>query len=227
MAFPAALALALVLGAAPPPAEADLVPAAPPSGVASRAPPTLSFTGSAFPPKGSPEDQELIRALLQAQAGVVAERAIAVQTTRRLATAGYDSRLASLEGSRSAQEAARTEGVRHRLSASWERVVEIMRSPWFVDPRLGCRGKGVELEVLMGANPTDPASSKLPLVRDKAKACLEAQILMLRPLERANQGLQAAISEANELLRAPGGGLRPKAGSGAPPAPASPLAGGE
>jgi hypothetical protein len=192
--------LLLSLSATPPSAPEDTVAVEPPAGSASAAIPALTYTGKPFPPKGSPADQELIEGLLQAQAGVLSERAIAVKLSNRLAAARYDSRLASLEGSERPDEAARTGDLRKRLYASWSKVSEIMNAKWLVDPRLGCRKTGVELEALMGAAPSDSASAQLPLVRSKARACLDTQLLMLRPLEKANRDLQAVVSEVKSTL---------------------------
>ena len=102
------------------------------------------------------------------------------------------------------------------LSAAGEHpVADIMTRRWPVDPRLGCRQQGAELEVVMGAPSDDSAHARVPLLRKQAQACLERQLLALRPLEKANQDLPAAASEERAALaRAPG--VAARGASGAP-----------
>jgi len=194
----AALAVIVgVLGPAGP--EAPGLPDTP-AGTASAGLPRLTYTGKAFPPEGSAADQELLKALLQAQAGVGSERAIASRTTRWLSDAGLDARLAALQEAQTGEQAARSADLRRRLRRAWADVTEVMTARWMVDPRLGCRQEGIELEVLMGVAPGAPAYAGLPVARTKARSCLERQLVMLRPLERANRALQGAIAEARTAL---------------------------
>jgi len=190
-----------------------------PSGVASAATPRLTYTGHPFPPAGSPKDQDLLGALLRAQAGVTSERAIALKLTQRLGAAGFDPKLAALEAKQPPADASRTAELRTQLRTAWNRVAEIMTSKWLVDPRLGCRQQGVELEVLMGTPPDNPSYSRLPTARAKAKSCLDTELLMLRPLEKANQDLLAVVAEVRSALGLGRGGADGAGGPAESPVP--------
>ena len=203
-----AIPLALALASSP---SLGAEPATTPR--ASAAAPALTYTGKPFPPPGSPADQALLGSLLQAQAGVASERAIAVRTTQRLGADGVDRDLAALERSQAPGAAKHTGDVRARLLGAWGKVTEVMTARWAVDPRIGCRPEGIELEVLMLATPDSPAAAQLPLARSKARSCLDRQLLMLRPLERANRDLEDAAAETRALLTAAPG--RADAGAGA------------
>jgi hypothetical protein len=202
------------------PAAADVGFASiPRSGVASAAQPTLTSTGARFPPSGSPADQQLLKELLQAQAGVAAERSIAIKTTQRLGAAGLDARLAALQGAQAPrpEEAKRTATTRARLQGAWGKVSGVMTAKWLVDPRLGCRQQGIDLEAIMGST---GAPAKLDAARSKARACLDRQLLVLRPLEQANGELQAAIAEATAALASAPPAAAGSGPGSAPPRPA-------
>jgi len=188
----------------------------PRSGQASAATPKVAYGGVPFPPPGSQADQELVKGLLQAQAGITSERSIAVQTTQRLGRAGLDAKLAALQATQPAEAAQRTADLRARLHVTWARVADVVSAKWPVDPRLGCRQQGLELQSAMAVAPGAPEPPKAAGARGTARACLDRELLVLRPLERANGELPAVLGEVRTALAS----APPTAGSRAPLPPA-------
>ena len=167
---------------------------------------TLIFTGRQFPPPGTPADQALLGELLVEQGEMLNHRAWAITATQRLADGKYDARLAEVGGAAAAD-------LRDRLRKAWEAVTEIMTKQWLVDPRIGCRQQGINLEGLMGPDESQ-AKERLAAAREAGRGCLSRQGLMVRPLAEANRKLDARIREADAMLgRTPG-----PAGASGPPA---------
>jgi hypothetical protein len=141
--------------------------------------------------------------LLLAQGNMLNQRAWAITATQRLADGGYDRRLAALQAAQPPEAAEGTERSRKRLTSTWEEVTRIMTARWPVDGRIGCRTEAISFEVLM---PTAESKSgeRLATTRESARKCLDRQMLMVRPLEKANRALHAAWREANSALAVTG-----------------------
>lgn len=175
---------------------------------AARGVPEMTFTGQTFPPTGSPEDQALLGSMLTAQADMLGERATAIRLMQRLKDGRYDERLAVLAKEGPPEAARHAEDLRRRLAAAWDRDRAILTSKWPVDPRLGCRERGIQFEVLMGAQPGTRAAAELPLARAYAKACLDRQLTAIRPLREATRTLVSVLSEVEAALTAARGDAR-------------------
>jgi hypothetical protein len=163
--------------------------------------PALTFTGKKYPPPGSPADQALLGELLTAQGAMLNERAWAIKATSRLHDGAYDKRLAALQESQPPEAAEKIDRLRKRLTTSWDEVAGIMTRPWLVDGRIGCRPQAISFEVLMGSA-EGQTDERLAATRDSARKCLERQMLMVRPLTKANRALDVAWREADSALAA-------------------------
>lgn len=167
---------------------------------AAAATPTESYTGHPFPPPGSKDDQALLGTLLTAQASLLNGRALAVRTMQRLHDDAVLERLEQLAAAGPAEQAARLRAVRERVERAWAADRELVARPWPVDPRIGCRQEGIQLEVLM-ADAARPSDDKgLVAARAAARHCLDKQRAILTPLERANEELVASAAEARAAL---------------------------
>jgi hypothetical protein len=185
-----------LLLAAPALAQATApIPAVPPGAGT----PAVTFTGTKFPPPGTPGDQALLGELLVAQGDMLNHRAWAITATQRLADGRYEERLAAAQAAQPPELARATSALRERLHVSWAEVSEIMTKQWLVDGRIGCRPQAIALEVLMGPDEAQ-AREQRAAAREAARKCLERQTLMVRPLEAANRKLGAAVRDADAAL---------------------------
>ncbi|HTN52826.1 MAG TPA: hypothetical protein VML50_10525 [Anaeromyxobacter sp.] len=198
--------LALALLAAP--------RAAAPAGETPGAAPALTFTGKPFPPPGLPGDQALLREMLLAHRDMLDERAWALRALQRLGDARTDLRLAEAARAAPPGDGPRLEALRARLVEAWSGAQELLTRPWPVDPRTGCRERGVAFEVLMGTASEPPGPARLVATRDQARRCLERQTVPVGRLREANRALRAALEEAQAAL------VGPRGTTATPPSPA-------
>lgn len=176
--------------------------------------PSTTFTGRKFPPPGAPEDQALLRSLLVTQAALLDGRMLAIRTMKRLHQDGIEEQLARKEAAAGAPAAAAPHrDLRDRLKRAWDADRELVTRPWPVDPRIGCRAEGIELEVIMADAARPGGERRAQAAREAARACLERQSSVLRPLGAANRKLLDVDAEARSAL----------AGASEPGAPASAL----
>jgi hypothetical protein len=193
-------------------ADRAATPAAP-------SPPLLTYTGARFPPPGLPEDQALLGELLTTQRDMLDHRALALRTLQRLADARADVRLA--EAARAAPDEARPrlEALHGRLVEAWGRARDLLVRRWPVDPRIGCRERGIAFEVLMPMGAAGGDSPRLAGVREDARRCLSKQAVPVSQLREANAALREIVPEVWAALGASPGTDAP--GAGVAPAPAS------
>ena len=190
-----------------------------PAGPASQ--PSLSYTGKPFPPPGLPEDQALLRDLIQTQGEVVGQRALGLRTIQRLADDRSEPRLAEAVRKAPPGDRDRLDALHGRFVAAWERVRDLLVRQWPVDPRMGCRQRGIELEVVMSAGLRDPASPQLATAREEARRCLARQQVPVSQLREANAELQATLPLVRAAL---GGASPPPVAAAAPDVRAAPAA---
>lgn len=180
------------------PADGTGGPARP---AAAPTPPSLTFTGKRFPPPGLPEDQTLLGELLCTQRDMLDERALGLRTVQRLGDARTDVRLAEASRAAPAEVRPALDATRRRLVEAWEQTRELLARPWPVDPRLGCRERGIAFEVLMGTATAGRVPARLVAAREDARRCLARMARPVVLLREANRRLRAAMVEADAALR--------------------------
>lgn len=182
--------------------------------------PTTTFVGRPFPPPGPPDDQALLGSMLTTHARLLDGRMLAIRTMKRLYEDDLLGRLERQAVAAPAPSAGRGAALRERLKRAWEADRELLARPWPIDPRLGCRAEGIELEVVMADAAEPGRARRAEAAREAARRCLARQTSVLTPLEAANEALRTADTEARALL-AGTAGVVPAA---APPAPLAPRA---
>jgi len=159
--------------------------------------PASTFTGRPFPPPGTPQDQALLGSMLTTHAALLDGRMLAIRLMKRLHEDDVMGRLARQEAPAGPDAAARRRDLRERLQRAWDADRELVSRPWPVDPRIGCRAEGIELEVVM-ADAEKPGRAQA--AREAAQKCLARQVSVQKPLEAANRTLLAADAEARAAL---------------------------
>ena len=154
------------------------------------------------PPAASAGDGALAAELQESHESIVTERAGAERLLHKLQLANYHLRLAALAGAKNAapRGAADPLKVRDRLLTAWSDDYGRLMHGWKVDPRLACRAQLLDLQSAMGAPNDTPLARLLPGARTDARRCFDKLVAGLRPLQKANRELSAAIDETEALL---------------------------
>ena len=149
-------------------------------------------------------DSALAAELQESHESIITERAGAESLLHKLQLMNYHLRLAALAGAgaknAAPQGAADPLKVRDRLLTAWSDDYGRLMHGWKVDPRLACRAQLLDLQSAMGAPNNTPLARLLPGARTDARRCFDKLVAGLRPLQKANRELSAAIDETEALL---------------------------
>lgn len=164
------------------------------------------------PPPGSAADQALWRRATLANAQVPASRAEATRLQLRARGYALDTRLEALARAGDGAAARRLE----QLRRSWAAVIELLTTPWPVDPTRACQYELLHFDsALRGGDRTTPRS--LAQAREGLLPCLTRAEQAIRAMSHANHELGEEIVRADELLLATPSAPAPQAAAEAVP----------
>lgn len=186
-----ALSLALA-GEGPAPASSPAAPKgpnAPPAATAPRDPDR--------PPPGTKADQALWQVAYDVNNDLVVEQHVAARLTQGAKGSGYQERLPEL-GRTGALPQARADELAARLLRAWTANLEIVQSQWPVSKVRVCGYELLNFESIMGEGRS--VATQLGDARKSLQECVDRAKLVLVPLRKSNEELQAALAEIDRAV---------------------------